>query len=155
MLYDIHRRHDCLTHIHTHDKFDKKLASKYLCIHWCCRGSSSVVYCQIFPTGQRHLHLPPSPPHLRFMHIKGRILVYLKVFFDLLCFFSYAFLSYLPPRRHRQTEINHQFFPPLTHPRFWAFGRRETRFHLLGRSVHPINAFKRSPSVLCQSQSPS
>ncbi len=47
------------------------------------------------------------------------------------------------------------FFPSLADPGLGDFGRRKTRFHLLGRSVHPIDAFETSPSVVCQSQSPS
>lgn len=63
-------------------------------------------------------------------------------------------LNFLPTTR--ETQINRQFFfSSLADPRFGFFGRRKTRFHLLGRSVHPIDAFETGPSVLCQSQSPS
>lgn len=47
------------------------------------------------------------------------------------------------------------FFSSPRRSKIWGFGRRQMRFHLLGRSVHPMDAFETSPSVLCQSQSPS
>lgn len=74
-------------------------------------------------------------------------------------FIPQAFLICLPfitsSPQPEITEINCQFFSSPCRSKILGFGWRETRFHLLGRSVHPMDAFETSPYVLCQSQSPS
>lgn len=84
---------------------DKNLASKYLCVQESCRGDSYVVYCQIFPTGQRqmlygwyyytvyiyHRHLP----HLKSIHnkvrklVRGERCVYTSVFSNMPSFHNF------------------------------------------------------------------
>lgn len=158
-------------HTHSHEgKPDKNLASKYLCIQESCTDNSYVVNRQIFPTGRRQMlydwyyytvyichHLPSLNLYATKWEYQSKGGIFLPDCFLISSVFSHmpSFHNFHLAARDKLRSIVSFFFPIPHRSRNWGFGWRQTRFHLLGRSVHPMNAFETSPSVLCQSQSPS
>lgn len=166
MLYNIHWRHDRLTF--THMKTWQEVGEQ---ISMYTGGAAETTFTSLlsdFPyrTEDRMLygwyyytvyislhHLPILNLYTTKWESSGRRLSFLTVFFNLLCLFSYAFLFITS--RDKLRSIISFFFRPSQIQDLGFFGWRQTRFHLLGRYAHPIDAFETSPSVLCQSQSPS
>lgn len=172
-LYNIHWRHGGF---HTHVKAWQEIGEQIFMCTGELRTDSYAARCQdCFYTTKTDalwlvlihcLHFPPPPPYLKFIHNKVRILIQgggvfiPRCFFLISSVFFYFFImtsshNFLPAVRDKLWSIVSFSPAPRRSKILGFFGRRQTRFHLLGRSVHPVDAFETSPSVLCQSQSPS
>lgn len=166
------RPFDTRIHTHTHDNLTRIWRAN-IYVYRRAAGTTLVwstvrLFLQdedrCFMAGTITLFTPPPPSYLKFIHNKVRILVRGGGVFMSHCFLISSVFSHMPSshnflpaaRDKLLSIVSCCFFSTPCGSKIWVFfGWRQARFHLLGRSVHPIDAFKTSPSVPCQSQSPS
>lgn len=139
MLYNIHWRHDRLTHAFTHITTWQEVGEQiFMYTGELQRKDSYVVHCQSFSYRTKTdvlwlvllhcLHFRPSPLLLKCIHNKVRILGQRGGLFIPQCFlissiFSHMpfFHNFLPAARDKLRSVV-SFFPPITDPRFEVFG---------------------------------